>query len=332
MFRRPGHTCASLLALYDFCVANKVFCRNFVTLVPANKTEARPFSIFTSFTSYLYQHSFRSARATAYSYLTLLILLVLTEDTATVKLLCDTSASVRLCRQRPPYLPLVGGDRPYVASILDLLTDCINHNLRRRLDAQLYIYSFTAISQLFSYFAKSRTKVVYHWAELWRSLLSFSRFLTTYPDDLKHLIRISEVVHSLVDLLALALTTGEAFLPDSAAYDDLFYKLVESGEALVKLRETYSISTASEKSSINTLISVSQHYRELIEGQKAKNAVLSPRDVNTIIKQGYETLSLETKEDVEERSRFREVEHKTELKRIVRVIVADATQVVRTCV
>ncbi len=265
-----------------------------------------------------------------YAYLTTLILLVLVEDAALAKVICETTAQVRLCRQRPPYLPLVQNERPYACAILDLLTDGINHNLRKRLDTSLYLQFLAVLSKLLSYLARSRTKLTYHWAALWRSLLSFARFLTTYHNDLNLLPKTTELVHSLVEVLILALTAGENFLPDAAAYDDLFYKLVESGEALTKLRDAYSLSVDSEQSGhINTLIGVSKHYQELIESQRAKKEHLSPREISKIIKQGYETLTLEGKEGPEAaEGGFREVEHRSMLKRIARVAVADAADLV----
>ena len=131
-------------------------------------------------------------------------------------------------------------------------------------------------------------------------------------------------MQALVNFLTLALTTGEAFLPDAAAYDDLFYKLVESGDALIRLRDTYHLATAEDKKAhINTLVGVSEHYRELIESERAKKEHLSPKEVAGVIKRGYETLSLEEKEGLEGFERYREVEHKTALKRVARVVVAD---------
>lgn len=293
-----------------------------------DKNVAPPFSSYLSFNSYLYQHAYRTQRATTYAYLSLLVILLLVEDATLAKLLCETSATVRLCQQRPPHLPVAKAERPYAAAILDIMTDGINHNLRKRLDTAFYIQSITVLTRLLSYLAKSRTKFTHHWSELWRSLLSFVRFLTTYPDDLKSLSRTTELVQVLVDLLTLALTAGESFLPDAAAYDDLFYKLVESGEALVKLRDTYSLGSADEKKAhVNTLISVSKHYQELIDSERAKREHLTPKEVANIIKKGYETLSLEEK-DLDSHARFREVEHKTALKRIARVVVADAANIV----
>ena len=266
-----------------------------------------------------------------YTYLTLLIFLILFEDPVMAKLLCDTSGPVRLCRQRPPHLPLPKGDRPYAAAVIDLITDGINHNLRKKLDTSFYIQSLTVLSRLLSYLAKSRTKLAYHWSELWRSLLSFVRFLTTYSDDLKALPKTAELVQALVDVLVAALTTGESFLPDASAYDDLFYKLVESGEALIKLRDTFAVSTASEKDGkipINSLIGVSKHYQELIDSERAKKEHLSPREVSKIIKQGYETLSFEAKESVGQVEGYREVKFRGLLKRVARVAVADAAVLV----
>lgn len=200
----------------------------------------------------------------------------------------------------------------------------MNHNLRKRLDAHFYNQSIAVLSRILSHLAKSRTKLIYHWAEVWRSLLSFVRFLTTYADDLKTLSGTSQLVTSLTDLLTVALTNGEAFLPDASAYDDLFYKLVESGEALIKFRDVYSLSKPDANTPINTLIGVSKHYQELIETQKSKSTHLTPREVNKIIKQGYDTLSIETKEGLDHVEKFREADYKVELKKIARVAVTDA--------
>ncbi|KAK4935696.1 hypothetical protein LTR28_010308 [Elasticomyces elasticus] len=164
----------------------------------------------------------------------------------------------------------------------------------------------------------------YHWSELWRSLLAFVRFLTAYVDDLKNVPGTDRLIHDLLGLLTFAMTTGEAFLPDPASYDDLFYKLVETGETLTKLRDVYSLDKSSSSTSINTLIGVSKHYTALIEEQKAKSKSLSPREISKIIKQGYETFSIETREGLDRWDKYREADHKATLKKIARVAVADA--------
>lgn len=49
---------------------------------------------------------------------------------------------------------------------------------------------------------------------------------------------ILKFIDDLVNLIALALSAGDAFLPGAAEYDDLFYKLVEAGDVLVKFRDS----------------------------------------------------------------------------------------------
>jgi hypothetical protein len=218
----------------------------------------------------------------------------------------------------------VKADRPYISATLDVLVDGLNHNLKKRLDTKFYVQIITTITRTLTFLIKTRNKLYYHWAELWRSLLSFTRFLTVYADDLKSLVDTEELVQSLVNLLALSLTNGETFVPTAGDYDDLFYKLVESGEALVKFRDAYSISRPGDTSPMNTLIGVSEHYQELIKAQKGKGRHISPREVTRIIQQGYESLSLDITEGLDHVELFREVDHKTELKKIARVSVADA--------
>ncbi|KAF2212353.1 hypothetical protein CERZMDRAFT_68014 [Cercospora zeae-maydis SCOH1-5] len=326
--QQPAKEAATMLAVYDFALANKLFCHHFVALQPPDKSQAAPFGTFLSLVSYIHQHAYRSARASLYAYLTLLILRTLVEDTTIAKLLCDTTAPVRMCRQKPPQLPLVKGDRPYMVTILDVIVEGINHNLRKKLDTELYRQSFTVLSRAISYLAKARTKLVYHWSELWRSLLSFVRFLTTYAEDLQRLSDMSHLANSLTDLLTMAMSNGEAFLPDAAAYDDLFYKLVESGEALGKFRDAYNLAKSDDNKPINTLIGVSKHYQELIETQNGKTTLLTPKEVNKVIKQGYDTLAIETKEGLDQFERYREADHKVALKKIARVAVMDAASLV----
>jgi hypothetical protein len=63
----------------------------------------------------------------------------------------------------------------------------------------------------------------------------------------------------------------------------------------------------------------------MIDSQRAKREHLSPREVSKIIKQGYDTLSIESKEGPENsEGGYREAEYRSVLKRVARVAVADA--------
>ncbi|KAE9375641.1 DUF1741-domain-containing protein [Stipitochalara longipes BDJ] len=326
----PGSEAAILLATYDFAHANKLFCFNFVSL-PAEKGLEAPISNFLSLTSYLLQHAHLSARATLYSHLNLLILRLLIEDQILCKRICsdEGKVAVRLCRQRSPYLPIVRGDRVYASSMLDTMIDGINHNLRRRLDVELYILCVGTILRIISHLSRSRTRLNYHWPELFRSLLSLVRFLNTYAADLKNLNNIDILLDDLVNLIALSLSAGEAFLPNPTTYDDLFYKLVEMGEILVKFRENYDLEKR-PTNSIDTLISVSEHYNQLLEdgasGRRGKH--LTSAQVAGVIKQGYETLSIQAKEGLDSWDKYREADKRVFLKKMARAAVADVKRLI----
>ncbi|KAL7892650.1 DUF1741 domain-containing protein [Trichoderma sp. SZMC 28014] len=323
----PGQTAAVLLATYDFSHANKLFCFHLVTLA-SEKDKERPISSFLSLTSYLLQHSHLSSRATYYSHLNLMVLRLLIEDPALCKKMCsdESKAHVRLCRQRPPYLPLVKGDRVLATCVLDTMLDGINHNLKRRLDVGLYVLCLGIMLRIISYLSRSRTRLNYHWSEFFRSLLSLIRFLNTYASDLKDLQHIETVLDHVVNLVALSLSAGEAFLPTPAAYDDLFYKVFESGEVLTSFKESYRLGNRNSNS-IDTLINVSAHYKQMLtergSSEKKLPANLTTHQVAEVIKQGYETLSIQAKEGLDGWERYREADEKILLKKLGRTAVGD---------
>lgn len=297
--------------------------------LPAEKGEEQPISSFLSLTSYLLQHAFLSTRATNYAHLSLMVFRLLIEDQLLCKRICsdESKVAVRLCRQRQPFLPAVRGERILATSVLDTMIDGINHNLRRRLDVSLYTLCVGIMLRIISYLSRSRTRLQYHWSELFRSLLSLIRFLTTYASDLKGLSHYESLLDLVVNLLALSLSAGEAFLPTPAAYDDLFYKVVESGEILVKFRDTYRLSSR-PSNSIGTLISVSTHYKTMLDSDSSKKNLTST-EVVEVIKQGYETLSIQAREGLDGWERYREADERTLLKKMARATVADVQVIVQ---
>lgn len=128
------------MATYDFTNSNKLFGYHMVHMKPEKNTDESPFSSFLSLSSYLLQHAYRSTRVAHYAELSLFTLRILVEDPTLCKHICndDGKRKVRICRQRQPFLPLVGGDRVLATVIFDIMIDTITHNLRRRLDVNLY--------------------------------------------------------------------------------------------------------------------------------------------------------------------------------------------------
>lgn len=294
------------------------------------KDSATALSEYISLTSYLLQHAHRTPRASLYTYTTLFVLRILLEDQVLAKRICsdDSKSIVRLCRQRQPFLPIVSHTRPVATAMLDIAIDGINHNLRRKLDVTLYQLCLGLLHRIIAYLGATRTRLPYHWSELWRALLSLLRFLNSYAADIKPMTGSHMLAQELVTVIALAMTSGESFLPDPASYDDLFYKLVETGAVLTEFGSNYDLQ---KSPAIAILENVSSHYQELLNDGKHKftKKSLSPREVSKIIKEGYDTLSIEAREGLDQFNKFREADYRTELKKIARLAVDDAKALVR---
>lgn len=183
------------------------------------------------------------------------------------------------------------------------------------------------------------------------------RFLTSYVSDLASNPHINTLTNSLVDLIAFCVSAGDTFLPDPSSYDDLFYKLVETGPIITKFRDVYSLAPSKSDThptkdkhaaAIDTLIAVSNHFYALLfhedkaadtrpatpesttpaplPASRKKN--LSPREVHKMIKQGYDTLSIQPPDGLHAWTRWRETDWKVELKRSARYAVEDARMLV----
>jgi hypothetical protein len=317
--------------VYSFVQANKIFASNLLS-IPGESASETSFSAFLSSTSYLAHHAYRSTRASHYATLGFLTLRLFVEDPLLVKRICSTDSkiTVRLCRQRPPHLPLIATSRIPATAILDICTDTLSHNLKKRIDVPLYSLSLGIILRILTHLDATKTRLSYHWTYIWGSFISLIRFLTQYATDLNYLPSINELCTTLASLTAFSLTRGDAFLPDPSCYDDLFYKLVESHDLLPRFLASYSSSSkAGVKDrftrSVEALISISTHYHDLLSQQGGRRHQSSAA-VQKVIKDGYETLDLREAggEDFGRWDRFREAQWKGEVKRMVRTAVEDA--------
>ncbi len=100
---------------------------------------------------------------------------------------------------------------------------------------------------------------------------------------------------------------------------------------LVKFRDLYGLSKRAS-SSIDTLVNVSTHYKEMLAngtaGGKAgagrrTGSTLTSLQVAEVIKQGYETLSIQAKEGLDSWEKYREADERTLLKKMARAVVGD---------
>ena len=325
----PSNRACSFLSAYSFVQANKIFASNLLAL-PEEATGETSFSAFLSATSYVAHHAYRGNRPSHYAVLSFLTIRLLVEDPVLVKRICsqESKMTFRLCRQRPPHLPLVSSARIPAVAILDICTDALSHNLKRRLDVQLYALSLGTVLRLLTHIDQTKSRLQYHWAYIWGSLISLMRFLTQYEADLNYLRGIrEELCTTLATLTAFCLVRGDSFLPDPASYDDLFYKLVEAHDLLPKFKQAYEEKTSTSDAfsrGMDALISVSSHYHDLLKTSKGRKTHQSSAAVQKVIRDGYESLNLESNEDFGRWERWREGSWKSEIKKMIRTAVEDA--------
>ncbi|CAJ0846953.1 16285_t:CDS:10 [Entrophospora sp. SA101] len=101
------------------------------------------FCDFLSFLSYLFQHN-RTQRTFKYIKLSLFILTIIIEDDKNAKFIFEDTKlfKIRLCKQKKPILPEVKSSRPIVCFILDICVGFLIHNMRRKLQSDLYSISY----------------------------------------------------------------------------------------------------------------------------------------------------------------------------------------------
>ncbi|CAK5280589.1 unnamed protein product, partial [Mycena citricolor] len=127
-----------LLPLFEFTRINPTF--PLILIAPPetkSSSESSPPATLISLSSYVLTHasSTSSPRAIGYANLCLNILLCLVQNNGVLIAFSQPSdEKIRLCRQRPPVLPVPGPKRPPLCAILDCCVLWLRHNLHKRLE------------------------------------------------------------------------------------------------------------------------------------------------------------------------------------------------------
>jgi hypothetical protein len=186
-----------LIAFYELINANPTFQRlvhrPLATCLTneSQYTEDITLCAFISYSSFLLQ-SPRSKRSVGYSKLILLIFLRICEDNSLCKLFYSPQllGELRLCRQvcrqcnvihreslyanvnfffgpstkkRLPAIPATDAPRPLACGVLDTMLIFITHNMRKKLEVDLYRNALSIIHRLLSYQIKHKEKIgMYH--------------------------------------------------------------------------------------------------------------------------------------------------------------------------
>ncbi|KAF9814518.1 hypothetical protein IEO21_05069 [Rhodonia placenta] len=237
---QPIEACVILLPIFEFLSINTTFQTIFVEPMgaAADKSSRLAPLPYTSLTlsSYLLTHasSTHAPRAIAYANLALNLLLVMVESEVIMDAFCQTTgASIRLCRQRLPLLPLSPPRAP-ICALLDCSVLWLRHNLHKRLEVYAYIKCVRVCYRVLWYLQRERLRLEYHWQELWKALIGLLDFLANKVDVLITTGGIEQLIQETVLVLDLALCHSSAILPSAQAIHELIYEVVRSAAVFQK--------------------------------------------------------------------------------------------------
>ena len=132
-----------------------------------------------------------------------------------------------------------------------------NFFFRFQFPQELYLHALYVIHRLLSYQKRSRVRVPYPWKELWTSLISLLKFLTSNETALVKKMDVFTVALQVTVIFNLFITYGDTFLPSPSSYDELYYELVRchtTFDALYSMALRYSTSGGEHKVRIPTKI------------------------------------------------------------------------------
>ncbi|KZT02439.1 DUF1741-domain-containing protein [Laetiporus sulphureus 93-53] len=300
---QPIEACVILLPIFEFLSVNSTFHTVFTEPLrnesleehssAGTKVAPLPYTLLTLF-SYLLTHasSTHSSRAIAYANLALSILLVMAESRVVLQTLCEAKeADVRLCQQRLPLLPATPPRAP-ICALLDCCVLWLRHNLHKRLEVYAYVKCVRICHRVLWYLQNQRTRLEYHWQELWKALVGLLDFLANKLDSLITTGGIEQLVHETLLLIDLALCRSSGYLPTPAAIHELVYEVVHSAPTfrkqqtlLDKLALPKSITRARlaaespATEALTNILSVTDHY----EGKVTMAGAASARSALRVV-------------------------------------------------
>lgn len=120
---------------------------------------------------------------------------------------------------------------PISHAILDLMVEYIylSHMNRNMFRQELFLLCLAIIQRLLSFEKRCRVRIVYSWDELWSSLTSILKFLTSNENYfLRHQVDIFAICQSVINLFNIFIMMGDNFLASTTHYDELYYEIIRN--------------------------------------------------------------------------------------------------------
>lgn len=167
------------------------------------------------------------------SRLCFVILTCITEDQCANAIMHDNNIAFRVQLHRTPmrHRKVVSElSKPCQSlshTVLDLMVEFIQSNLRKSFPLHLHSLALGIIVRIICYQKKCNLRVECHWTEVWSALINLLKFIINHESDLlksKH--DIFSLALTCINILNLFITFGDTFLPSAEVYDQLYYEII----------------------------------------------------------------------------------------------------------
>ncbi|KAI9315888.1 hypothetical protein BX666DRAFT_2028128 [Dichotomocladium elegans] len=329
----PPYHSALLLVLYDVLTSNPHYTTIMLQLCAQDtandNSKSTLIGALLSYASYLFEHN-RNPRAFIYTRLMLTTILNMTENPSIMNYMIkeESKEYVRLCRQRPTPLPAIKKPRSLFCLTLDVVLIFLKHNIKKKLDIVTYSLAFSCIHRVLLCLKNRKIRLEYHWTEMWPIITATLHFIATHISDLELRNEFDMLVSTMMDVINLCASHGEAFLSDTLSYDTLYYEIIRASEDINTLATYVSRTTvkkagpdrspALSPSDFTNVKLICNHFNPILDEWQTNHkasfhtpekviANLSPLMNAAVIKDNYSTLELKPVPKADQHTPYNEI-------------------------
>lgn len=189
-------------------------------------------------------------------------------------------------------------DKRIACYYIDTLILFLEHNLKKKLQSDMYKLTLESIQLLLQYLHKNQIRLQYQWTRLYTALMGVASFMANHEEDLSSRPYVKDVMDDVIIIFNMIITHGDSFLPDTISYDDCYYTIIQSSNVWEKLRDICTndeiLSPTGSKRKANDLsnmLAICSHYMPLLSAE-SKGSTLTPESVYNIIRNNYDTIEL----------------------------------------
>lgn len=267
------------------------------------------------------------------SRLCFVILTIISEDQCANAIMHDSNIAFRVQLHRMPmrHRKVVSDSnrpsQPLSHTVLDLMVEFIQSNLRKSLPLDLHSLALGIIRRIICYQTKCNIRFDYHWTEVWSALISLIKYLVNHESELIKIFQsnkqnqqqqqqpedIFHLILTAVNIFNLFIMYGDTFLPSADAYDQLYYELIRMHivfDNLYQLGVRYSSQESSPFRDLMTtkvvpalvnIRAIINHFTPKIDSYSSINEVesLTEENVLEVVRNNYDSLILKLSEGLD---------------------------------